>query len=331
MKGKAVALMSGGLDSALAVYLVKRQGVDVAAVHFTSFFSTTDPNDPESPVRALARQLDVPLVLRPKGEGFLNLIRHPKYGYGKNLNPCIDCRIYTFVKAKALMKEIGASFLVTGEVVGQRPMSQRRDTIRLIERKAGCEGIVVRPLSALVLPLTLPEQSGILDRKKLLDVVGRGRKVQLNMADELGLTDYSPPAGGCLLTDKVFSRRLRDLLQDTDDVRPEDLELLRIGRHIRLRPGLRIVVARREAENRRLEQLKDAGVLFFPMAFPGPDVLALGRPEPEEEILIARILRRYAKESSRGREICVKEPHSEERCLMVEATADDQWIADHMV
>lgn len=328
---KAVALISGGLDSALAISLVKRQGIDVTALHFTSFFSPLDTSEQRSPVRALARQLGVPLVLIPKGPEFLDLIRNPKHGHGKNLNPCIDCRIYTLVKAREFMKEAGASFLVTGEVAGQRPMSQRKDTIRFIEKRSGCDGIIVRPLSAKALPESLPERQGIVDREQFLDVVGRGRKVQLKLAEDLGLHGYSPPAGGCLLTDKTFSRRLRDLLDHTQDVSSADLELLRFGRHIRLRPGLKIVVSRNEEENSRIEKLATAGTLFFPLDFPGPCVLASGKPEPGEEVVIGSILRRYSKEATRGDRIGVRGSDAVERTIVVTSTATNEWIADHMV
>jgi len=326
-----VGLLSGGLDSALAIYLVKRQGIDVTAVHFPSFFSPLDPTIEDSPVKVLAGQLGVPLVLKPKGKDFIQLIRTPRYGHGKNLNPCIDCRIYTFIKARELMDEIGATFIVTGEVVGQRPMSQRRDTMRLIDKQSGCSGIVLRPLSAKVLTPTLPETEGVVDREQLLEVAGRGRKVQLRMAAELGLFGYSPPAGGCLLTEKVFSRRLRDLLEEKKEVTPEDLELLRVGRHIRVRPGLKLVVGRNDAENKRLQSLEKAGVTFAPMDFPGPQVLAVGSPGLEEVVLIGSIIRRYSKESSRGEWIEMRDPRAVELRIQVKDVAPEDWIEAHML
>lgn len=328
---KAVALFSGGLDSALAVYLVKRLGVDVTAVHFTSFFSPLDSTDDNSPVNAVVRQLDVPLVLLPKGEDFLDLIRKPRFGHGKNLNPCIDCRIYTFVKAKAFMEEIGASFLITGEVVGQRPMSQRRDAIRLIEKQAGCDGIVVRPLSGKSLPPTLPEEAGVIDRERLLDVIGRGRKVQLALAKEFGLTGYSSPAGGCLLTDKIFSGRLRDLLEGENGVTEADLLMLHIGRHIRLRPGLKIVVARNESENERLMKFETAGTMYSPVGFPGPSIMALGNPDPEEDRIIGSILVRYSKKATGSDIIEIRHPDWGQRCVSVSGPAENDWIADRMI
>ena len=172
---------------------------------------------------------------------------------------------------------------------------------------------------------------GIIQRDQLLDVAGRGRRTQLNLAAQLGLTGYSPPAGGCLLTDKGFSNRVRDLLDHTDEVQPKDLQLLGIGRHLRFRPGLKVIVGRREAENERLYDLAGSGVLFVPADFPCPAVLAQGRPDEEEERLIGTIIRRYARESARGNWIRVVAPSGQERRLEVSGTADDQWIQSRMI
>ena len=327
----ALALLSGGLDSALAIHLVKRQGIDVTALHFPSCFSALDPTGKDSPVQVLAENLEVPLILMPKGDDFLDIIRNPRYGLGKNLNPCIDCRIYTFIKAKQLMEEMGASFIVTGEVAGQRPMSQRKHTMRLIDKRSRCEGIILRPLSAKVLPATIAETEGLVDREQLLAVTGRSRKTQLALAREWGLTGYSAPAGGCLLTDPGFAGRLRDLLEDSADVSKSDLKLLRLGRHIRLRPGLKIVVGRNEEENNRITDLAGAATLFTPKDFPGPVILALGEPEPQEEPLIGSILRRYVKESARGEVIGIHCRDGSDRVLQVSEVAREDWIADHMI
>jgi hypothetical protein len=331
MNRKAVALISGGLDSALAVHLVKRQGIEVLAVHFTWFFSSDDPGSADSPIMTLARQLEVPVVFLPKGDDFLEIIRNPRFGHGKNLNPCIDCRIYTFKKARAFMEKEGASFIVTGEVLGQRPMSQRRDAMRLIDRESGCEGLVLRPLSALALAPTLPEEAGIVDRAQLLGIRGRGRKDQLRLAQEIGLTGFQSPAGGCLLTDVSFSNRMRDLLSDHDEVPREGFQALTVGRHIRIRPGLRIVVGRNHDENLRLEQLAAAGILLYPIGFPGPTALVQGRPDPEEEQLIGGIIRRYAKPATRGESIGIRDAASDERIITVRHVAPDSWIAEHII
>lgn len=328
---KAIALISGGLDSALAIYLVQRQGVEVSAVHFSSFFSTIDAETAHSPVRAIARQLGVRLVLIEKGDDFLDVIRHPRYGHGKNINPCVDCRIYTLVKARELMEQVGASFLVTGEVLGQRPMSQRRDTLRLVEKRSDCDGIVLRPLSAKLLPPTKPELTGLVNRAELLDIQGRGRKVQFALAQEIGLEGFSAPAGGCLLTDPGFARRLRDLLDYRPDVSRAELSALKIGRHVRLSRGLKIVVGRNHAENETLETLAASGTLFQPGDFPGPSVLAQGRFTPDEERVIGSIIRRYSKESTRGGVIEIREPGRELRRIEVAEVADEDWIADRMI
>lgn len=328
---KAVALLSGGLDSALAIHLVKRQGVEITALHFPSFFSPLDADSEEAPVKLLARQLGVPLVLQPKGKEFIDIIRNPRYGHGKNLNPCIDCRIYTFVKARDFMEEIGASFIVTGEVAGQRPMSQRKQTMKLIEKRAGCEGIILRPLSAHALEPTRPEDEGVVDRTRLLGLTGRGRKPQLQMAEEMGLHGYSPPAGGCLLTDRGFSERLRDLLEDKADVSEAELNLLRVGRHIRVRPGLKIVVGRNQSDNQRLEELSSGNPMFHPVDFPGPVVLADGLPDADEELLIAGIVSRYARESSRGEWVEARYGAGEARRIRVLHITADDWIQEHLL
>ena len=327
----ALALLSGGLDSALAIHLVKRQGIEVTALHFPSFFSTVDPTGKDSPVQVLADNLEVPLILMPKGDDFLDIIRNPRHGLGKNLNPCIDCRIYTFIKAKKLMEDMGAAFIVTGEVAGQRPMSQRKDAMRLIDKRSGCEGIILRPLSAKALPATIPETEGLVDREQLLAVTGRSRKTQLALAREWGLKGYSPPAGGCLLTDPGFAGRLRDLLDDRADISRSDLKLLRMGRHIRLRPGLKIVVGRNEDENNRITDLARGAMLFVPDGFPGPVILASGAPEPPEELLIGSVLRRYVKESARGKSIGIHCSDGSYRVAQVSDVAQEDWISDHMI
>ncbi len=328
----ALALLSGGLDSALAIYLVKQQGIDVVGVHFTSFFATADPSGKDSPVIRTAGQLGVPVHFQTKGDDFLEIIRSPRYGYGKNLNPCIDCRIYTLKRTRDLLKQFGASFIVTGEVVGQRPMSQRRNTLRLIEKQAECEGLVLRPLSAKSLPVTIPEERRIVDREQLLGITGRGRKTQLRLASEIGLTGFQAPAGGCLLTDKGFTARLRDLLQDGTELSQADLQLLSIGRHMRLRPGLKIVIGRDEKDNDTLEHFAARHMTMTPVDFPGPVVVVQGRPQyPEEELLIARILKRYAKKGQLNDSVCVKVPGEPERFLRAGERAGEQWTAQRLI
>lgn len=328
---KAVALLSGGLDSALAVHMVKSQGVEVVAVHFASFFSAREIDSQDSTVSKIARQLDVELISLEKGDDFLDLIKNPRFGYGKNLNPCIDCRIYTLKMSKTIMEEIGASFIVTGEVVGQRPMSQRGHTMRMIEKQAGCQGILVRPLSAKLLSPSLPETTGLLDREKLLDIAGRGRKTQLRLADEIRLEGYQTPAGGCLLTDKGFSTRLRDLLDDGGQITRQDLDLLAMGRHIRIRSGLKTIVGRKQAENEYISDRSSGRFLFFPRDFPGPVALAQGRPSQDERMLIGSIIRRYAKPAVRREQIVMRDPECGDSILRVQDVASEDWIAAHLI
>ncbi|UCE96119.1 MAG: hypothetical protein JSV51_00455, partial [Candidatus Bathyarchaeota archaeon] len=200
---KALALLSGGLDSTLAVKLIQQQGIDVAAINFTSPFCLCGKGG--CGAAKVAEQLKIPLKTINVGNDYLKILRNPKHGYGKNMNPCIDCRIFMFKRAKEFAKEVGASFIITGEVLNERPMSQRRKALDLIEEEAGLKGQVLRPLSAKLLPATEGERKGWFDRRKLLDIRGRSRKRQIELANEFTLKDYPCPAGGCLLTYKEFA------------------------------------------------------------------------------------------------------------------------------
>ncbi|MFQ6091193.1 MAG: hypothetical protein ACE5OR_00670 [bacterium] len=250
---KAIALLSGGLDSRLAVKLILDQGIGVLAVNFIGPFCTCNrPGRCEA--KEVSEKLDVPLKRFALGREYIEMVKSPRYGYGKNMNPCLDCRIMTFTKARELMEEMGADFVFTGEVLGQRPMSQRRDAMRIVERDSGLEGRLLRPLSAKLMKPTIPEREGLVDREKLLNIQGRSRKPQMRLAEELGLTDYPCPAGGCLLTDKGFADRLRDLFQHGEDSL-YDINLLKVGRHFRLPTGQKIIAGRDEEENRTLAAL----------------------------------------------------------------------------
>ncbi len=327
---RAVVLYSGGLDSVLAVYWAKLQGIEIFPIHFTSSFAPLDPRHENSPIQKCAKQLGIEVVFLEKGPDFTRLVRNPEHGHGKNMNPCIDCRIYTLMAAKRYMKEIGASFIITGEVVGQRPMSQLKGTLRMIEKKADCDGMVVRPLSGRILPVTKVEEAGIIVRNKMLSIAGRGRKAQLRLAKEAGITEFAAPAGGCLLTDKIFAKKVRDLFDDQEIVTDDDIQLLHLGRHIRLRRGLKVIVGRSEAENTRLEQSKTAKT-YFDSEFPGPVILVMGEPTPEEERMIASILLRYTKPSARGSEILIHTTDKICRLLSVNSVADEAWLAQRTI
>ncbi|MFN7170178.1 MAG: hypothetical protein ACK4NT_02910, partial [Candidatus Omnitrophota bacterium] len=215
MKIKALSLLSGGLDSTLATKLVYDLGIELEAIYFYTIFCTCNRggNGCGFYARNITRQLNIPLKMVNTTEEYLKIVRSPKFGYGSNLNPCIDCRIFIFKKAKEYMREREAKFIVTGEVLGERPMSQNLRSLKLIEKEAGLEGLVLRPLSARLLEPTIPEKEGWVEREKLLNLQGRSRKPQMRLAKEWGINDYPCPAGGCLLTDPIFSQRVKDLLE----------------------------------------------------------------------------------------------------------------------
>jgi tRNA U34 2-thiouridine synthase MnmA/TrmU len=278
-KIKAVGLLSGGLDSTLAAKLMIEQGIDVYAINFTSPFCTCTPKKSgcSSVMTAVKKLGDIPLKLVAMKDEYLEIVRNPKHGHGSGMNPCLDCRIIKIKKAGVYMHEIGASFLFTGEVLDQRPMSQHRRSIDIIDRESGFKGYILRPLSAQHFEPTIPEQKGFVDRTKLLAIAGRSRKIQMSLAAEKGITDYPCPAGGCLLTDKYFAGRLRDYFKYTETPSMRDIKFLKIGRHFRTENGDKIIVARNESECIALKKLSDKNDhLFEPSDFPGPTVVLKG-------------------------------------------------------
>lgn len=307
---RAVILLSGGLDSTLAAQMMVDQGIGLHALHFTSPFCTcsrkTDGAGPargagcSSQAQVVAARLGIPIRTVSKGTEYLDIVRNPRHGRGSAMNPCIDCRIFTLRKAREFMEEVGASFLVTGEVVGQRPMSQRSDALRVIEKRSGCEGLVLRPLSALALEPTIPEREGWVDRGKMLDIVGRSRKEQILLAEKWDVGDYPCPAGGCLLTDKVFSVKVRDLLDHCPSPDMTDLNLLKVGRHFRMPDGRKVIVGRDEAENRKLEALGKGRMRIYVVdGFSGPSIGINGAGSETPVELLARIFTRYSKPGTR--------------------------------
>jgi tRNA-specific 2-thiouridylase len=252
---KAIALLSGGLDSTLAVLTIMRQGVDVTAVTFLTHFGC-DISDSSSCSRnpfPAAEKFGFQVKLSHLADRFIAVVKNPKHGHGKNMNPCIDCRILMLEEAREFMEMTGSDFIVTGEVLGQRPMSQQRNTLAMIEKEAGLKGYVLRPLSAKLMDMTIPEKEGLVDREKLYAFNGRSRKPQMALAEEFGLTDYPAPAGGCLLTEPNYSYRLKELLHHDPDPSLEELHLLRLGRHFRLSPTCKAIVGRDERENTNIE------------------------------------------------------------------------------
>jgi tRNA U34 2-thiouridine synthase MnmA/TrmU len=252
MNKKALALLSGGLDSILAIRIMQEQGIEVEAINFLTIFCTCTRKGCQHAATQAANTLKVPLKVFNISEEFLEIVKNPKHGYGSNMNPCIDCRIFIFTKAREYMKECGASFIITGEVLGERPMSQRKEAMYLIEKEAALKRLIVRPLSARLLEPTLPEIEGIVDRERLLEISGRSRKPQITLAKEFGINEYPCPAGGCLLTDPGFANRVRDLMKYGPFDIP-NLKLLTVGRHFRLSGKAKLVVGRDEKENAVLE------------------------------------------------------------------------------
>lgn len=294
---KAVALLSGGLDSTLAVRAVLNQGVEVEALNFiTVFCRCTAKGSSCLSSQGAAQKLGIGLEVFNISEEFLEVVKQPKYGYGKNVNPCLDCRILMFKKGREHMDRNGASFIVTGEVLGERPMSQRREAMQVIERESGLQGLVLRPLSAKLLPLTVPEKKGWINRESLLDISGRSRRPQIELASNYGINDYPCPAGGCLLTDPGFALRMKDLMKNKPDFSLNDVQLLKLGRHFRLTPLAKAVVGRNEEENGKILSLAKKGDTILSVKnFPGPLSLARGEVGHQEILQSAIITAKYSK------------------------------------
>lgn len=300
MNRKAVALLSGGLDSTLAVKLMIDQGIDMTAVHFTSVFCNCTPKTAgcKMQARKVAEEFNVPIRVIHKGMDYIKMVERPPNGHGSGMNPCIDCRIYMLRKVKEMMPELEASFVITGEVLGQRPMSQQRHTINLIERESGLADLILRPLSALHFDPTRPEREGIVDRGKLLSMSGRTRKPQFALAEQLGVKDYPCPAGGCLLTDKVIATRLRDLFAHQPDYTHTDLVLITMGRHFRLRPDVKVIMGRTQEENERITILAGPEqFLFSPQNFRAPTALAIGMINDDDRRMIGEIIAAFSQDN----------------------------------
>ncbi|HER00527.1 MAG TPA: DUF814 domain-containing protein [candidate division Zixibacteria bacterium] len=295
-KAKCVALFSGGLDSSLAILLMLRQNIDVTALMFLTHFGCdiVDKSSCSQDPEPMSKKFGFTVKMMHLGEKFIDIVRNPKYGHGKNMNPCVDCRILMLSEAKQFMEMTGADFLITGEVLGQRPKSQFRNSMNAVERDADVEGILLRPLCAKLLEPTIPEKEGLVDREQLLDINGRGRKRQMELARKFGLEDYPTPAAGCLLTDKKYSERLRDLMGHQEQINFDDLNLLRVGRHFRFNDDAKMIVGRNEIENDKIERYKEYHDLIFEAKQTGsPIVLLKGVPSDDALEFAARLTARY--------------------------------------
>ncbi|MBI5062853.1 MAG: tRNA 4-thiouridine(8) synthase ThiI [Desulfatitalea sp.] len=288
---RALGLCSGGLDSMLSALVLRRQGIHVEWISFeTPFFSA-------GKARQAASQTGIPLHVQDITGDYLTMLKAPPAGFGKNMNPCMDCHTLMFRKAGLFMQEQGFDFLFSGEVLGQRPMSQTASSLRYVEKHSGFDGRILRPLSARRLPETPMEQQGLVDRDRLLDLCGRSRKPQMALAAQFGITSYPTPAGGCLLTDPGFSRRLKELMDHGDALTPNALHLLQHGRHMRLASGAKIIIGRNEQDNERIAQYYDPAhdTLLKVRNHPRPNVLMPGGGPPPMLFLAASICAGYSK------------------------------------
>lgn len=286
-KTKALGLLSGGLDSILATKIILNHGIEVEAINFKSPFCLCGKGG--CGAYKTSKELKIPLKTFYFGNKYLKMLKNPKHGYGKNMNPCIDCRIFMFKHAKKYADKIGASFIFTGEVLGQRPMSQHKNAMFLIERESGLKNKILRPLSAKLLEETLMEKNGLIDRSKLLGLSGRSRKSQINLANDLQMHEYPCPSGGCLLTYKEFAAKVKDLFNYKKRVIESDIALLKIGRHFRIGSN-KIIVGRNNQENQKLLNLKKKPDYCFEVKNYGSPITVLQGRKTKRGIQTAAIL-----------------------------------------
>ncbi len=297
-KRRALALFSGGLDSMIAIKLMVDQGIDVIALHIKIGFGGTKDVSEIMKQRAQMAGAEFKIV-DVREEYIRNILFSPVHGYGKNFNPCIDCHGYMFKIAKAMMPELGASFIFTGEVLGQRPMSQRHDAMKKVAGLANDkeEKLIVRPMSAKLMEKTTPELEGWIDREKLLDISGRSRERQLAMAAAYGWEDYESPGGGCLLTESHYSERITEFIEfDTFEV--EDIELLKFGRHFRLPDGAKLAVGRDKEDNEGLQNIKSDKYVSIKLPIAGPFSLLSANASTEDKALAAKLAMTYVRSSA---------------------------------
>ncbi|MBF0224545.1 MAG: tRNA 4-thiouridine(8) synthase ThiI [Desulfobacterales bacterium] len=281
-KVKALGLCSGGLDSILSGVVLKQQGIHVEWISFeTPFFSAEK-------AQKASKMTNIPLIIKNITSEYLPMLKNPPCGYGTEMNPCLDCHALMFKIAGSVMNELGFNFLFSGEVLGQRPMSQTKNSLRYVEKKSGFEGYILRPLSAKRLPETIPESSKLINRDNLLDIAGRGRKIQIALAKEFGINEYPAPAGGCLLCDKGYSDRLRDFFQYNDSWNEKDFELLKHGRHFRIDAKTKLVIGREEKDNENILKYfdKENDIILQVDKIPGPIGLIF-KATPDSDIELA--------------------------------------------
>ena len=340
-KPLGIGLLSGGLDSALACKVLAEAGADVLCLHFFTGFCVTGHHSrvgrENKPVANDALQVGAELGIQVEmvdiSEEYIDIVLHPKHGYGANMNPCIDCREFMLKKAKLHMEKINGDFVFTGEVIGQRPMSQTRKLLDAIEKWTGLRGLLLRPLSAQLLPPTLIEQEGRIDREKLLAIQGRSRKPQLRLAEKYNLTKFSQPAGGCcFLTDQAYSRKFRDVLsfKGEQDITMDDVYILGVGRHFRLSPALKVIIGRDEVENNFLSRYNEQYWTAVATGYPGPTVLIMGEFDETAAETIAAMTARYC-DGKREPEVEVEFSFGDSKKLLRVAPISDDLINSYRV
>jgi tRNA-specific 2-thiouridylase len=320
---RCLALLSGGLDSILAIRMMQEQGIEVEALNFKTIFTCCQDQSAQA-----ARDLNVPLTVLSQQDDYLDIIQKPQFGYGKGANPCIDCRIYMFERAKTYMEQSGSKFIISGEVVGQRPMSQKKKDLNIISDETGLEDLLLRPLSAKLLPPTLPEREGWVDREKLYDFSGRSRKGLIKLAHELGVDQIPAPSTGCALTEQLFSKKIFDLVVLEPESGRWQYELLKYGRHFRVDKVTKVVAGRNEADNdvlRYMHEQPDAtsSVALIPEGFQGPATLLVG-PETEASLQFAvDLMLRYSKVADNETTATIlKRREREDELVFVESATD---------
>jgi tRNA-uridine 2-sulfurtransferase len=287
---RALAMISGGLDSILAAKLIKDQGIDVIGICFKSYFFS------EESAKKMTKQINIPLEVIDFSNEHMSMVKKPKHGFGKNMNPCIDCHAMMMNYSGYMLKKFNAGFIITGEVLNQRPMSQNRQALNIVKKESGFSNKILRPLCAKNLEPTEMELNGLVDREKLLDISGRSRKIQIELADKWGIKEYPSPAGGCKLTEPNYAVRLKDLLFRNENITENEISLLRYGRHFRIDENTKIISARTAEEAKEIKKYLDKNYTRFLVSnFSGSLVVLIGDETEENIELGARIAARYSK------------------------------------
>lgn len=287
---RALAMVSGGLDSILAAKLIKDQGIEVIGICFRSYFFN------EKNAEKMTKQIDIPLEVVDFSKEHFEMVKNPKHGYGKNMNPCIDCHAMMMKYSGELLEKFNADFIITGEVLNQRPMSQNKAALNVVKKESGYEEKILRPLCAKILPPTEMELQNLVDREKLLDISGRSRKIQMELADKWGVKEYPSPAGGCKLTEPNYAKRLRDLLDHEEFPEERELQLLKYGRHFRISEKCKIISTRTKDEGDIIKNyLSSKDYMFLACDYNGSTVVIIGKPGEEDIKLAAEIAGRYSK------------------------------------